>query len=720
VPCFSSRVVVRMPDDSGRPTGEQSGHLEINQDQGSTLLDAALAYAELGYPVFPLRPNGKLPVLPSAHADKQEQRECKGRCGHDGHGFYDATTDPTKIKAWWTARPTANIGIRTGAGSGLIVLDVDDGEDGDKALAELEAEHGPIPPTLTARTPGDQAKGKRPGRQLYLRHFGEHVKLSAGQLGDHLDVRADGGYVAAPPSVRPDGPYRFEDPWQECAEVPERWRGVLQNRPQEAQEPPSGQVWDLFDKADTWTRDKAEQHVEEYALAPLRAAQDGTINTTLNTSAVILGHFVPAIWSEAEAQAKLLKALESTVYDGATWKAEDTIASGLSAGMAEPYDVTEDQAPPEDKPEPSRFEAEVAKEQLRLWIREEAQRRHREMTAEQLPEPTLTRLSDLLAEPLTAPAYRVNKLWTKGGNVILAAQRKAGKTTLVENLTRSLVDNQTFLDRGDQFASAGHDDYDVTPVDGLVALLDLELDRNMLHRWLADQKIRNTDRLLVESMRGQAHLFDIRDDKRRQKWASLFSHYGVKVLILDPLGAMLDAYGLDENSNSDVGPVLQALDALKVDAGIEELLLVHHFGHNGERSRGASKLRGWPDVEWFLVRERAKNGEEPPPDAERFFLAEGRDVMVPETRVEFDPATRRLWLAGGSRVQRKATKDAPALLAIVTENPGLSQTAIEAEAQARDIARDRARAALKALIKSGQVVTKPGPKRATLHFPADE
>jgi hypothetical protein len=285
-----------------------------------------------------------------------------------------------------------------------------------------------------------------------------------------------------------------------------------------------------------------------------------------------------------------------------------------------------------------RYEEAVANELERLVVREAAQRRHRAMQAELLPDPELTSLTDLLAEELTTTAYRIDGLWPTGGNVILAAQRKAGKTTMVGNLVRSLVDGDAFLAKGEIFSN-GRGEYDVAPVDGMVGLLDLELGRDMLHRWMGDQKIGDTDRLMLESLRGRAHLFDVLDDKRRQKWARLLAHYGVKVLILDPLGALLDAYGRDENSNSDVGPVLQALDALKAEAGIEELFLAHHMGHSGERSRGASKLRGWPDAEWFIVRERAANGEEPPPDSERFFLAEGRDVMVPETRLEYDQDT---------------------------------------------------------------------------------
>jgi hypothetical protein len=72
------------------------------------------------------------------------------------------------------------------------------------------------------------------------------------------------------------------------------------------------------------------------------------------------------------------------------------------------------------------------------------------------------------------------------------------------------------------------------------------------------------------------------------------------------------------------------------------------MGHSGERARGASRLRDWPDVEWRLVREKTENGDVDPA-APRYFSAYGRDVDVPESRLVFDPATRHLTLEGGSR-----------------------------------------------------------------------
>jgi hypothetical protein len=138
-----------------------------------------LAYAErFGFAVFPCSRGGKTPVTE--------------------HGFKDATKDPHQILRLWATRPDANVGIATGAVSGIIVLDVDPRHCGDEALALLEAEQGRLLDVPTVLTGGG-------GTQLYFRHPGTSVRNSAGLIGPRLDVRADGGYVIAPPSIHPNG-----------------------------------------------------------------------------------------------------------------------------------------------------------------------------------------------------------------------------------------------------------------------------------------------------------------------------------------------------------------------------------------------------------------------------------------------------------------------------------------------------------------------------------
>jgi Bifunctional DNA primase/polymerase, N-terminal len=162
----------------------------------SPLREAALAYARRGLPVFPCKPRGKVPLIPSCHPDGDEARGvCHGECGKDGHGLWDATLDLDRVRAWWTRWPHANIGVRTG--DLLDVLDLD----GAKGIASMEAfasEHGFSLGEPVARTPGG-------GRH----HFFAATGLgNAAELLEGVDWRGKGGYVVTGPSVHPNGrPY---------------------------------------------------------------------------------------------------------------------------------------------------------------------------------------------------------------------------------------------------------------------------------------------------------------------------------------------------------------------------------------------------------------------------------------------------------------------------------------------------------------------------------
>jgi len=141
------------------------------------------------------------------------------------------------------------------------------------------------------------------------------------------------------------------------------------------------------------------------------------------------------------------------------------------------------------------------------------------------------------------------------------------------------------------------------------------------------------------------------------------------------------------------------------------------MGHNGERSRGASRLRDWPDAEWRLIREGAEvPGAEPPPDAARFFTAEGRDVALSETKLAYHLGSRRLSIAGGNRIQHAATKHEPLVLEIIGAQPGINVRVLDQTMQAKGASRDQGRAALRAAIGAGKVHTAPRARNAVLHF----
>lgn len=138
---------------------------------------AALQYAKRGWAVLPCKPRDKSPATQ--------------------HGFKDATTQAGNVVQTWKRNAGANVGIATGAVSKLLVLDVDPRNGGDHSLAQLRRIHGELPTTITAETSG--------GGMHYYFSLPEGVQVRSSVLTDGLDIKADGGYVLAPPSVHPSG-----------------------------------------------------------------------------------------------------------------------------------------------------------------------------------------------------------------------------------------------------------------------------------------------------------------------------------------------------------------------------------------------------------------------------------------------------------------------------------------------------------------------------------
>jgi hypothetical protein len=111
------------------------------------------------------------------------------------------------VERWWRKWPNSNIGIACGP-SGLAVFDVDGPEGYDQLLSIIN----PIPNTLAVQT--------RRGAHLYFQ--GSCPSSSRARDGEKLDVRGQGGYVVAPPSVHASGfQYRWLNPLATLAPLPE-------------------------------------------------------------------------------------------------------------------------------------------------------------------------------------------------------------------------------------------------------------------------------------------------------------------------------------------------------------------------------------------------------------------------------------------------------------------------------------------------------------------
>ena len=151
-----------------KPTSPSSG----------VLIKAAMDYGRLGWSVVPVEPRGKVsPIRWQVFQHRQP-------------------TMP-EIGDWFSRWPGANLAVVTGVVSDLVVLDLDPRRGAEASLARLTREHCPLPETVEAMTGGG-------GRHLYFGHPGGMARDRVG-LAPGVDLRGDGAYVVAPPSVHASG-----------------------------------------------------------------------------------------------------------------------------------------------------------------------------------------------------------------------------------------------------------------------------------------------------------------------------------------------------------------------------------------------------------------------------------------------------------------------------------------------------------------------------------
>ncbi len=164
------------------------------QPNRSFMLDAALAYAAKGWPVFPCNPGTKERI-----GGDSKSPFIKG-------GFTNATTDRNQIIQWWTRRPNALIGIRMGKVSGVFALDEDlqantkkgFTDDGPATTAKFEAKYGKMPETRMHYTQSG-------GRHFIFKWVEGIRNIPLHGVASGWEIKGEGGYVIGPPSIMEDG-----------------------------------------------------------------------------------------------------------------------------------------------------------------------------------------------------------------------------------------------------------------------------------------------------------------------------------------------------------------------------------------------------------------------------------------------------------------------------------------------------------------------------------
>ncbi len=321
----------------------------------SDLLDAALAYAARGWPVFPCNPKNKQPLLAA-------QKDDDGKPIKGTGGVSAASTDADQVRAWWKRWPKALVGLACGhptidaGGMRLFVLDFDPREDPatgevwtlERLKTETEAQIGcALPPSLTALSPSD-------GVHLYLLQDDGAPITNRGNLPLHVDVRGLGGYVIAPPSVMaPDAAkaqgglrYRWHrrEPIGGIAAAPAQLLAVLRDKGGKAR-PAKDPASPPAPRAPV----SADDAVRKYGLtaldnecAAIRDAPSGQRNAQLNTSALKVASLVAA----GALDATIARfSIEAAARDNAGQDDERqllaTIDSGWTAGLSSPRDLSD-------------------------------------------------------------------------------------------------------------------------------------------------------------------------------------------------------------------------------------------------------------------------------------------------------------------------------------------------------------------------------------------
>ena len=279
-----------------------------------SLGDSALIYAEkYKFQVFPLKERSKLPATLK--------------------GFYDASCITSVIQSWWDDNSLYNIGLRTGASSGVWVLDID-GEAGKEDLASLEALHGSLPKTPTQLTAN--------GQHLIFSYpegmiIGNRTKLIRHDKAGGIDVRGNGGYIVLSPSIHPDTGKTYS--WlikpsdQPFAAAPQwlldmvvKQSGDFLVQPSKIFNPPTSKIIN---------RTRPEDILHDQIRA-IETAPQGSRNHILNVAAMKVGKILETgIIEETTAKNLLANAALKAGLDQSEIPA--TINSGLNYGKTQPY-----------------------------------------------------------------------------------------------------------------------------------------------------------------------------------------------------------------------------------------------------------------------------------------------------------------------------------------------------------------------------------------------
>ncbi|SNR47874.1 Winged helix-turn-helix DNA-binding [Haloechinothrix alba] len=455
-----------------------------------------------------------------------------------------ATTRTDIIRRIWRGRRPPYIGIATGHRSGLVVVDVDPQHGG-------TVDH--LPPTLTAASPSG-------GWHFYYAHPGpDHyiASLTSDQVRTGVDIRADGGYVMAPPA-----PGRFFlDVNEEPAPCP-HWVLALAERPGPGHRSGKGTSGGSRQRGGTGahagysatgTTDYGAQALAA-ELDRLSRAEVGTRNEQLNRSAYRIGQLVAAGHiARADAEHQLTDTARGIGLTDTEIK--KTIRSGLEAGMRNPRDE-----PNDGKSQGDQSEAEPLE------------------------------LDDFLAEGLPDYDWTVPGLLERADRLIVTGTEGCGKSTLLRQIAV-------------QCASGIHPFSDQRYEPLRVLIVDLENSRRQVHRAVAPlRKSAGSDYGGGMLLHVRPQGLDVLTGTDATWLGDAVDRAKPDVIITGPIYKLAGGDPLDERTARAATAVL---DDLRVRYECAVILEAHTpYAGNGfkraERPYGASLWSRWPEFGIYL------------------------------------------------------------------------------------------------------------------------
>lgn len=519
------------------------------------------------------------------------------------------------------------IGILMGEPSKIVCVDIDPRNGGD---IEAFLKHYKIPKTRIHSTPSK-------GWHVIFKYGGSLKKTKGEKTGvaalTGVDLLANGAHILAPPTVRinhpagkPDGQYKIlvnADPIELPVELERDWQNALITHL-----PDDVKAGVLLEEDDhDWALQIHKTNVQVAAQAD-EGTRDDTLIARIGASMRIAVALPDEVLSVDKVSEDFAEAVPYEIKD-LDGKVKRALEWALDRAWTSP-EKPKDAVLPEGVP-PS-MAADYWEALNRLRVRDAASTTYQmekiEAAARSVRFGDFVEGQQFQANKPDHPKWVIDGLIQHGGSVVLAAQYKAGKSTLMLNLIKSMTTATPFLGAFE------------VPHKLKVAYVDLELGYSLAWDWFDEIPGVDFDRMIYVPRVGQGAQLNLQSETIRSKWARKLRQANVDVLIVDPMSPVMSALGIDEGSAETVRPMLDAFDVLKVEANLQSVVLTHHTGHqNTGRARGSTAWMDWPAAFMSLM----KQGEDE--TAPRNFRAFGRDVSVSSTQLTFDEKTRTLALS---------------------------------------------------------------------------